>query len=166
MATTALTILTLPSGSELDRNRLLDSIRLVSGNDAFLKELEALRHDEYIKKMLDAGFSKTEIERDFPRGMTPYDFRTIDYESPDEIRVKYYADLSDKEILTRLHDRYSKKVDFASVETAYEKGMARLRTKQLETILFSFLVWLGISLGVYGLGYSAGWVINGFRQKQ
>jgi len=153
VAMAILTFSTLPTGSEYERKRLFDSIDLVSRHNALLQRLEA------------AGFSKAEIEEHLSKGGKLDDGRPIDHESPDSIRAKYYADLSDKEILARLYERYSKKVNFASIEAAYERDMARLRADRLQAGLYAFLIWCGISLGVYGLGFSVAWVIKGFRQK-
>ena len=154
VATVVFTVITLPSGSEYKRKKLLDSIDLVSRHNAFLQRLEA------------AGFSKAEIEEHLSKSGKLDDGRPIDHEAADTIKAKHCADLSDEEILSRLHVRYSKKVDFASIEGAYEKDMARLRSDRLRVILYAFLICLGISLGVYGVGFSAAWVIKGFRQKQ
>jgi len=154
LATGVITVLTLPTGSEHERKRLLDSIDLVSRHNAILQRVEA------------AGFSKAEIKEYLSKGGKLDNVRLVDHESPDTIRTKYYADLSDKEILARLHETYSKKVDFGSIEAEYKKDMARSGTDRLRFGLYAFLVWCCISLGVYGLGFSVAWVIKGFRQKQ
>lgn len=153
LVTAVLTVLALPSGYEYERKRLLDSIDLVSRHNAFVQRLEA------------AGFSKAEIEEHLSKGGKLDDQSAIDHEAPGAIRARHYADLSDQEILTRLYDKYSKKVDFTSIEGAYRKNIVRLKTERLEFILFAFLIWCGVSLGVYGLGFSVGWVVKGFREK-
>lgn len=158
LVTAALTVLALPSGSEYERKRLLDSIDLVSRHNALVQELET------------AGFSKAEIDEYFlksplSKGGKLGGERVIDHEAPDVTMARHYADLSDEEILTRLHGRYSKKVDFASIETAYQAGMTRLRAERLRIIFSAFLIWCGVSLGVYGLGLSLGWVAKGFREE-
>ena len=93
------------------------------------------------------------------------DGRPIEHEPAETIRAKHYADLNDEEILTRLHAKYLKKVDFAPVETDYQKGMARLRGDRLRLMLYAFLFWCGTSLGLYGFGFSLAWIVRGFRQK-
>lgn len=154
LATALLTVLALPSGLEYERKRLLDSIDLVSKQKALLQRLEA------------AGFSKAEIEEHLSKGGKPEDKLVADHEAPDVIRAKHYSDLSDKEILNRLHDKYSKKVDFTSIEDAYRKDIARLRTERFQVVLFALLIWCGVSLGIYGLGLSVCWVAKGFREKR
>jgi len=153
LVTAVLTVLALPSGSEYERKRLLDSIDLV------------LKHNAFVQRLETAGFSKAEIEEHLSKGGKIDDHSVVSHEASDVIRARDYPDLSDEEILTRLHDKYSKKVDFASIEGAYRKSIARLRTQRLQVILFAFLIWCGVSLGVYGLGLSVGWVVKGFREK-
>jgi hypothetical protein len=153
LVTAVLTVLALPSGWEYERKRLLDSIDLVVKHNAFVQRLET------------AGFSKEEIEEHLSKGGKMEDHSAVSHLAADVIRARDYPDLSDEEILTRLHDKYSKKVDFTPIEGAYRKSIARLRTERLQVILFAFLIWCGISLGLYGLGLSIGWVVKGFREK-
>jgi hypothetical protein len=158
IATGIFTASILPTGFEHGRKRVLDSIDLVS------------RHTSGIRLLEDAGFSKSEIEDYLAKG-AKFGERlakgpTTEQESAETIRAKYYADLSDKEILARLHEKYSKKVDFGSVDAEYQKDMARLRGERVRVILYVFFVWCGTSLGLYGFGFAMAWVIRGFRQRQ
>jgi hypothetical protein len=153
LVTAALTLLALPSGRDYERKRVLDSIDLVSKHNTFVQKLEA------------AGFSKAEIEEHLSKSGKLDDHLSISREASDVIRSRHYADLSDEELLTRLHEKYSRKVDFTSIESAYRKDIKRLKTERLQFVMFAFLIWCGVSLGIYGLGFSAGWVIKGFREK-
>jgi hypothetical protein len=148
----------LPAGFQQERKRVLDSIHLVS------------RHTAGIRLLEEAGFSKPEIDDylgkggNFDEGLAKG--QTIEQESAETVRTKYYADLKDEEILARLHAKYQKKVDFAPVEARYKESMAQLRTDRIRLMLYAFFVWLGTSLGLYGFGFSVGWIIRGFRQKE
>src|SRR4030043_122359 len=56
LVTAVLTVLALPSGSEYERKRLLDSIDLV------------LKHNAFVQRLETAGFSKAEIEEHLSKG--------------------------------------------------------------------------------------------------
>ena len=157
IATSIFTILNLPTGLEHGRKRLFDSIDLVSRYTARVQLLE------------DAGFSKAEIEDYLSKGGKLDDRlpkgRVVYHEPADTIRAKYYADLTDEEIMSRLHAKYLNRVDFAAVEAEYQKNMARLRGDRIRFMLYAFLFWCITSLGLYGFGFFLGWIIRGFRQK-
>ena len=155
IATTVFTILNIPTGFEHGRKRLFDSIDLVSMFTARVQLLE------------DAGFSKDEIEDYLSKGGKLDDWlpksRGINHEPAETVRAKYYADLADEEIMTRLHTKYLNRVDFAAVEAEYQKNMAGLRGSRIRFMLYAFLFWCITSLGLYGFGASIAWIIRGFR---
>lgn len=157
IATAIFTILNLPTGLEHGRKRLFDSIDLVSRYTAWIQLLEG------------AGFSKAEIEDYLSKGGKLDDRlskgRVIEHESAETIRSRDYADLTDEEMMNRLHAKYLNRVDFGAVEAEYQKNMARLRGDRIRFMLYAFLFWCVTSLGLYGFGFSLGWIIRGFRQK-
>jgi nitrate reductase NapE component len=157
MATAIFTILNLPTGLEYGRKRLFDSIDLVS------------RHTARVQLLEEAGFSKAEIEDYLSKGGKLDDRlpkgRSVEHEPAETIRAKYYADLTHEEIMTQLHAKYFNRVDFAAVEAEYHKNMGRLRGDQIRFMLYAFIFWGITSVGLYGFGFSLGWIIRGFRQK-
>ncbi len=74
-----------------------------------------------------------------------------------------YSDLSDEEVLVRLHDKYKGKVDFQSIETEYRRKIARLPTERTEVVGIALLAWLVPVTVVYALGLTLAWIIRGFR---
>ena len=88
----------------------------------------------------------------------------VHYVGPWTTRTKYYSDLTDNEILGKLHSKYKDTVDFTSVEREYRYKMDGLRTEQLKAVGLSFLVWIIPSLLVYILGYGVAWIVKGFQQ--
>jgi hypothetical protein len=157
IATAIFRIFNLPDGSEHKRRRLFDSINLVSNHTAKLKILE------------DAGFSKPEIEDYLSKGGRLDDWvpkgRAIELEPPETFRSKYYSDLTDEEIMGRLHAKYLRTVDFSAVEAEYKKNMARVRGDRIRFVSYALLFWCITSSALYALGFSLAWIIRGFRQR-
>jgi hypothetical protein len=157
IATAIFIILNLPNGLEHGRKRLFDSIDLVSRYTAWVQLLEG------------AGFSKAEIEDYLSKGGKLDDRlpkgQSVEHEPAETIRAKYYADLTDEEIINRLHAKYLNRVDFGAVEAEHQKNMAHLRRDRIRFISYALLFWCTTSLALYGFGFSLGWVIRGFRQR-
>jgi len=157
IAMAIVTIFYLKTGLKPELKRVLDSIDLVSRYTASVQALE------------NAGFPKAEIEDYLSKGGKLDDKlpkrRDVEHESAETIRARYYADLTDQEIINRLHAKYLNRVDFGAVEAEYQKNVARRREDQVKFMLYAFLFWCVTSLGLYGFGFSLGWIIRGFRQK-
>lgn len=85
------------------------------------------------------------------------------YEGARATRTKY-TDLSDDEVLAKLHERYKGKVDFQTIEMEYRRKIDRLPTERAKMVGTAFLVWLIPAATVYGLGLTVAWIIRGFRQ--
>lgn len=85
------------------------------------------------------------------------------YEGAWTTRSKY-TDLSDEEVLVRLHDKYKGKVDFQPIETEYRRKNDRLPIERAKAGGVAFLVWLVPAVAVYALGLTVAWIIRGFRQ--
>jgi hypothetical protein len=61
------------------------------------------------------------------------------YEGGWTMRTKYYADLSDEQVLAKLHDKYKDKVDFGLVENEYRRKMNGLLLEQVQTLGIALL---------------------------
>jgi hypothetical protein len=86
------------------------------------------------------------------------------YEGGWTMRTKYYADLSDEQVLAKLHDKYKDKVDFDPVESEYRRKMNRRLLEQAQTFGIALLFWLIPVVALYILGVGVAWIIRGFRQ--
>lgn len=85
------------------------------------------------------------------------------YEGAWATRTKY-NDLSDDQLLARLHDEYKGKVDFQPIETEYRRKLDRLPTERAEAVGVALLVWFVPAAAVYALGLTVAWIRRGFRQ--
>ncbi|MDM4772088.1 hypothetical protein [Solimonas sp. SE-A11] len=86
------------------------------------------------------------------------------YEGSYSVRAKYYSELSDEQVLNRLHAKFADKVDLSAVDRQYEKQMQELRGRQVTHAAWSFVAWLGPVLFFYALGAAIAWIIRGFRR--
>jgi len=86
-----------------------------------------------------------------------------------------YDELTDVEIVERVHDRFPE-VDFEPVDSDYQEKLDgeqtrhqerldALRVEQAESIGLLLLAWLGPSFGLYFLGWAMAWVWRGFKLK-
>jgi hypothetical protein len=80
------------------------------------------------------------------------------------MRTKY-ADLSDDELLARVHEKFKGKVDFEAIEAKHRREINRLPARQAEAIGVGLLAWAASSATVYALGLTLAWIIRGFRQS-
>lgn len=85
------------------------------------------------------------------------------YEGAWAARTKY-TDLSDDQVITKLHETYKGKVDFQNIDVEYRRKVDRLPTERAKTVGIAFLVWFTASAALYGLGLTVAWIIKGFRQ--
>lgn len=85
-----------------------------------------------------------------------------------DIRASY-ADLTDREIVKRIQERWMGKnpfqdIDFKDIDDRYEKKSERLVREQIAVVGKAFIVWLVTVLVMYALGWSIGWIYRGFKQ--
>ncbi|MDO8319717.1 hypothetical protein, partial [Rhodoferax sp.] len=88
------------------------------------------------------------------------------YEGSASVIAKHYSDMSDEQILERLHQRFTDKVELSKIDRKYEKQMQELKGEQLAHVGWSVAAWLGPVLFVYALGAAVAWVIKGFRRRE
>ena len=84
-----------------------------------------------------------------------------------EIR-ETYKDLSNQELVKRIHDKYGKEARFAKqsftrVDEEYEKELLGLTRKRSKIIGVAFMSWVAPVIVVYILGIGIGWVYRGFK---
>lgn len=86
------------------------------------------------------------------------------YEGRLTVRQEYYSDLSDEQIIDRLHSKFADKVDLAKIDLEYEKKQAALPVEIGKHAGLALLAWL-LPVGVvYALGTAVAWVIRGFKK--
>ena len=81
------------------------------------------------------------------------------------VRQKYYSDLTDEQIIERVHTKFEDKVDLAKIDSEYAKKLSRLGTERAKIAGYAFIAWVGPLLVVYAMGAAIGWVIRGFRRS-
>jgi hypothetical protein len=74
-----------------------------------------------------------------------------------------YKDLSDEEVINKIHAKFKDKVDYSEIESDYGRKIEGLSSEKAKALGIWFLVWLIPSLATYALGRSVGWVISGFK---
>jgi hypothetical protein len=74
-----------------------------------------------------------------------------------------YKDLSDEEVINKIHAKFKDKVDYSEIESDYGRKIEGLSSEKAKAAGIWFLVWLIPSLATYALGRSVGWVISGFK---
>jgi len=89
---------------------------------------------------------------------------SVRYEGAWAMRNKY-ADLRDDELLIRLHEKFSQKVNFERIDAKYHRSIEQLPAKRLKILGGAFLVWLVPAAMLYASGSAVAWVIRGFRQS-
>lgn len=96
----------------------------------------------------------TEVEKVYRKFLKLHGTQTV--------RFYRYRHLTDKKIISKLHDEYQDILDFSAIDAKYKKDR---QMNLFLYILFAFAVWI-ISVGlVFILGLSIGWIIRGFRKK-
>jgi hypothetical protein len=88
------------------------------------------------------------------------------FEGSYTVREKYYADLTDEQIIERLHTKFKDKVDFTKIESEYHRKISGLGTEQAKTVGYAILWWLLPSALLYLFGVAVAWVIRGFRGER
>ena len=155
-AVVVFSIIGFPDGLNYEHQRLYDSINAVS------------KYDETYKLLKKAGFSEKEIEDHVSEGNKLEEHNLpggYELETPQDIRRKYYSDLSDNEILAKLREKYQEKVNFNKIDDEYIKNMNILKKERIRYIGLAFLTWLLPLIAIYLFGLSINWVIKGFREK-
>jgi hypothetical protein len=77
-----------------------------------------------------------------------------------------YKDLSDQEVIKRIHAKFKDKIDYSEIERDYGTKLERLPSEKAKAVGIWFLVWLIPSLATYVLGWSVAWVIRGFKKQK
>lgn len=88
------------------------------------------------------------------------------YEGSYTVRDKYYKDLSDEQIIERLHTKFKDKVDLSDIDAEYLHKVTNLPTERVHVLGYALLWWLGPAIGLYALGAAVGWVFRGFRGER
>lgn len=91
------------------------------------------------------------------------DFR---WEGAYSVRTTFYRDLSDKEIIERIQEKWGGKVNLASIDAKYQAKVNDLTVQQSKSIGFGVLAWLIPVISVYLLGLALAWIMQGFRKSQ
>jgi len=84
------------------------------------------------------------------------------YEGSYAVRQKHYADLSDEQILDRLHTKFAGKVDLEPIDREYKQKM---QAEQATFLGYAVASWLGPITLLYAIGAAIAWVIRGFRRS-
>ncbi len=61
------------------------------------------------------------------------------FEGSHTVRQKYYAELTDEQIIERLHTKFKDKIDFTKVESEYRRKIDGLVTEQAKTVGYAVL---------------------------
>jgi ABC-type glycerol-3-phosphate transport system permease component len=75
------------------------------------------------------------------------------------------SNLSDEEVIKRLHDKWGRKVDFSQIEAEYKQKVEALPMERAKAVGIAFLVWFIPVLLIYAIGMTVAWVIRGFRRE-
>ena len=118
---------------------------------------EAPKATDYWDSRLDASI---EAVGKYMEQITP----GYTFEGSYTVRRKHYSDLTDTEILERLHTKFAGKVDLSRIDREYEQKMDGLRWKQATAIGYAAAWWLGPIVFLYALGSCIAWIIRGFRR--
>jgi len=86
-------------------------------------------------------------------------------EGPYTIRSKHYSDLSNEQVIDRLHSKWNGQVDFTKIEKDYKDKTSALPMERAKVGGFALLAWLIPVATVYVLGLAIGWIIRGFRRE-
>jgi hypothetical protein len=87
------------------------------------------------------------------------------FEGSYSVRQKYYSDLTDDQIIERLHAKFGDKISFDRIELNYLRKLRDLPKERFELVAYGFAAWLLPALAAYLLGASMGWVRRGFRRN-
>lgn len=87
------------------------------------------------------------------------------FEGSYTVRQKYYSDLTDDEVIERLHTKYKDIIDFTRIESKYYRMIDELSIKQVKVVGYALLWWLIPSVVLYLFGIAVIWVIRGFRSE-
>lgn len=126
----------------------------------------ASKYNNVYNTLIKAGFSPKEIEEHIAKGNKLEESKISDesLESPQDIRNKYYSDLSDAQLINKIREKYYKKIDFNKIESEYQKDLNALKNEKFQFIGLAMLAWV-IPIGaIYLLGMSIKWVIQGFQR--
>lgn len=88
------------------------------------------------------------------------------YEGSYTVREKYYKDLSDEQIIERLHTKFKDKVDLSEIDAEYQHRVNKLPEERLHVVGCALLWWLGPAVALYVLGAAIGWIFRGFRGER
>jgi hypothetical protein len=85
------------------------------------------------------------------------------YEGSYVVRDRYYKDLSDEQIIERLHTKFKDKINLAAIDDAYDAKLADLNFERAKVVGYALLWWLIPGVLLYALGSAIAWVAQGFR---
>lgn len=79
-----------------------------------------------------------------------------------------YKDLSDREIVQRIHEKWQKKnvfqdMEFQEIDKRYKEKSEGLLKERVRTVGIAFVIWIATVIGTYVFAWLAGWVYRGFR---
>jgi len=77
-----------------------------------------------------------------------------------------YGDLSDDEVVKRIHSKFKGQIDYSKIEEEYATRLAKLSSEQIKAVGTGFLLWLVPVVFIYLLGWAIGWVIKGFKRVE
>ena len=77
-----------------------------------------------------------------------------------------YKDLSDEEVIKKIHAKFKDKIDYSEIEGDYGRKLERFSSEKAKAVGIWLLVWLIPTLATYALGWSVGWVIRGFKPRK
>lgn len=127
----------------------------------------ASRFNQAYNSLINAGFSQKEIDEYVSKGnfFDKADIQENPLDSPQVVRNKYYSDLSDDQILKKIREKYSKKVDLNKIEAEYQRNLDNLKKQRFQFIGFMILLWIIPITSIYLLGMSINWVVRGFKHN-
>jgi hypothetical protein len=77
--------------------------------------------------------------------------------------------LSDEEIISKIHFKYKDQLNFSQIESEYIKERIKYRDKKRKYIyyfiVYTFAFWFIPVIVLYSLGISVGWVVKGFQKS-
>lgn len=88
------------------------------------------------------------------------------FEGSHAVREKYYSDLTDEQIIERVHAKFKDRIDFSKIESEYKRRLDNLYAEQIKVVGSSLLWWIIPSALLYLFGVAVAWVIRGFRRDR
>ena len=86
-----------------------------------------------------------------------------------KVRGKY-KDFNDHELIKKIQDKFTDSnrgynLDFSYINKEHEERLKNLTKEQAISVSTFLGIWFGIMVCIYIFGWSIGWVVRGFKNK-